>query len=226
MPSKSSCEAIEQGEVVANIRSRTSKELARLMKRHSRVRTTAVSALPTRERILHAALRLLRAGGTEAATMRAICDEAGITPPTLYHYFGDMKGLYREVVEQMMRSNAVTAAGLGPKETINEIWDSHVQMATNEPGLFDVWNRHIAWDRLTSTSLHSYETLLQSFQALAKDYPLKMPPKTAAYVFWAAAHGVACLIAASQHDGVPYARGAAENLKNSVLQGIFERPAF
>jgi AcrR family transcriptional regulator len=203
-----------------------SKELATLMKKHSRLRAAASTELPVRERIFNAALRLLRAGGTEAATMRAICDEAGITPPTLYHYFGDMKGLYREVVEQMMRSNAATAAGFGPKETIEDVWSTHIQMARNEPGLFDVWNRHIAWDRMTSTSLHSYETLVQSFQALGKDYALKMPPKTAAYVFWAAVHGVACLIAASEHDGVPYARGAAENLKKSVLQGIFERPPF
>jgi len=158
--------------------------------------------------------------------MRAICDEAGITPPTLYHYFGDMKGLYREVVEQMMRSDAAMAAGFGPKETIKEVWNSHIQLATNEPGLFDAWNRHIAWDRLTSTSLHSYETLVQSFQVLGEDYPLKVPAKTAAYLFWAAAHGIACLIAASQHDGVPYARGAAENLKGSVLQGVFERHPF
>jgi hypothetical protein len=126
----------------------------------------------------------------------------------------------------MMRSNAATAAGFGPKETIEEIWTSHIQLARNEPGLFDVWNRHLAWDRLTSTSLHSYETLVQSFQALGKDHPLKVPPKTAAYVFWAAAHGVACLIAASQHDGVPYARNAAENLRKSVLQGIFEGHPF
>ena len=196
------------------------------MTAHSRLRPAARTSLPARERIFNAALRLLRAGGTEAATMRAICDEAGITPPTLYHYFGDMKGLYREVAEQMMRSNAATAAGFGPKEIIKDVWNSHIQLATNEPGLFDVWNRHLAWDRLTSTSLHSYETLVQSFQALGEDYPLKVPAKTAAYVFWAAAHGIACLIAASQHDGVPYARGAAENLKKNILQGIFERHPF
>jgi AcrR family transcriptional regulator len=178
------------------------------MKKQSRLRAAPGTAIPVRERIFNAALRLLRAGGTEAATMRAICDEAGITPPTLYHYFGDMKGLYREVVEQLMRSDAASAAGFDPKEIIEQVWSSHIQTARNEPGLFDVWNRHIAWDRLTSTSL------------------LKVPPKTAAYVFWAAAHGMACLISASQHDGVPYARGAAENLKKSVLEGIFERHPF
>lgn len=196
------------------------------MTAHPRLRSAARTALPARERIFNAALRLLRAGGTEAATMRAICDEAGITPPTLYHYFGDMKGLYREVVEQMMRSNAATAAAFGPKETIEDVWASHIQLATSEPGLFDVWNRHIAWDQLTPTSLYSYENLVRSFQTLGKDYALKVPPKTAAYMFWAAVHGMACLIAASEHDGVPYPRGSAETLKKSVLQGIFERPPF
>jgi AcrR family transcriptional regulator len=196
------------------------------MKKHSALRTAPPKALPARERIFKAALRLLRAGGSEAATLRAICDEAGITAPTLYHHFGDMRGLYREVVEQLMRSNAATAAGLSPKETIEEIWSSHIQTARNEPGLFDVWNRHIAWDRLTSTSLHSFRKLVQSFQLLGEDYPLKVPAATAAYLFWAAAHGVACLITASQHDGVPYVEGAAEKMKDSMLQGIFERHPF
>jgi hypothetical protein len=37
---------------------------------------------------------------------------------------------------------------------------------------------------------------------------------------------MACLIAASQHDGVPYANGAAEKLKEAVLRGIFARYPF
>jgi hypothetical protein len=57
---------------------------------------------------------------------------------------------------------------------------------------------------------------------MGQDQPLQVPAETAAYVFWAAAHGVACLIAASQHAGVPYADDAAESLKESVLQGIFD----
>jgi len=184
------------------------------------------SARPTRERIFEAALRLLREGGTKVATMRAICDEAGVKAPTLYHYFGDMQGLYRAVVEDIVekaRGPKAAAGDLSPRERIDDTWRSHVRVAQDEPGLFDLWNRHLAWDRLSITSLRSYQILEGAFGELSTEHPMKMKADVAAYIFWAAAHGVACLISASQHDGVPCPDGAAEALKRAVLDGIFER---
>ncbi|HET9123368.1 MAG TPA: helix-turn-helix domain-containing protein [Solirubrobacteraceae bacterium] len=43
-----------------------------------------------REQILAAALTLLRERGIAGLTMAAIADRAGITRPTLYHYFSDI----------------------------------------------------------------------------------------------------------------------------------------
>ena len=51
-----------------------------------------------RDQILSAAGELLRNHGPSKATARAICDAAGVKAPTLYHYFGDLDRLYREVV--------------------------------------------------------------------------------------------------------------------------------
>jgi AcrR family transcriptional regulator len=181
---------------------------------------------PARERIFDAALRLLRQGGTEAATQRAVCIEARIKAPTLYYYFGDMHGLYREVVGYVVdrMRGAGVSSDLSPRERIEDTWTSHVRMAQEEPGLFDLWNRHLAWDKLSSTSLLSYQRLQLAFAQAGKEHKLTLDPKTAAYVFWAAAHGMACLIAASHHDGVPYPKGAADALKQGVLARIFERP--
>lgn len=191
------------------------------------LQVTEQDVRPNRQRIFEAALRLLRNGGTEAATLRAICDEAGIKPPTLYHYFGDMHGLYREVVEYVVdfhRGPGGRAGGFTPLERIEDTWIVHIQVARHEPGLFDLWNRHLAWNRLSPTSLRSERSLEEAFERLSGEHSLKVTPDVAAYTFWAAAHGIACLIAGSSRGGVPYPDGAAEMLMHSVLAAIFEKP--
>ena len=40
--------------------------------------------------------------GYEATTVRMICKEANIEPPTLYYYFGSKKGLFFAVVDKML----------------------------------------------------------------------------------------------------------------------------
>jgi len=185
-----------------------------------------MEARRTKQRIFDAALRLLREGGTKAATMRAICEEAKVTPPTLYHHFGDMPGLYGEVlktIEENMRGEAVIH-DFTPEERIEDTWRSHVEMARHEPGLFDLWARHLAWERLSATSLNAQKGLQQAFEKLSTSYQMKVTPEQAAFVFWAAAHGIACLIAASPHDGIPYPDGAAQALKDGALNAIFEVP--
>ncbi len=66
----------------------------------------------TRDRILDAAVRLFRANGYEAATLRQIAKEAGVSPGLAYRYFDSKDGLvlalyarltgtFRERIEQL-----------------------------------------------------------------------------------------------------------------------------
>lgn len=53
-----------------------------------------MDSLPTnRDRILEQALRLFSSRGYDAVSVNEIVDAAGITKPTLYHYFGSKHGL-------------------------------------------------------------------------------------------------------------------------------------
>ena len=52
--------------------------------------------LPMRERLLREATDQFAAIGYEATTMRSIASRAGVTLPTVYHYFGDKANLYLE----------------------------------------------------------------------------------------------------------------------------------
>ena len=53
--------------------------------------------VPVRDKLLQEATDQFAAIGYEATTMRSIASRAGVTLPTLYHYFGDKANLYLEV---------------------------------------------------------------------------------------------------------------------------------
>jgi len=50
-----------------------------------------------RQKLLRIATQRFAASGYEATTMRSIAGRAGVTLPTIYHYFGDKANLYLEV---------------------------------------------------------------------------------------------------------------------------------
>lgn len=56
--------------------------------------------MDNRYAILECALRLFAARGYDAVGVQEIVDEAGITKPTLYHYFGSKRGLLEALLER------------------------------------------------------------------------------------------------------------------------------
>ncbi len=60
--------------------------------------TTNVTHSTSAERILSTALDLFAAKGYDATAVREICEAAGITKPTLYHFFGSKDGVLRALV--------------------------------------------------------------------------------------------------------------------------------
>ena len=57
------------------------------------VRSRERDSEATRRAILDAAERLLASGGEEQVSIRELCLRAGVSPPTIYHHFGDKAGL-------------------------------------------------------------------------------------------------------------------------------------
>jgi AcrR family transcriptional regulator len=60
--------------------------------------TTAVETRSS-DRILQQALELFSKKGYDATSVREVCEAAGITKPTLYHFFGSKEGVYRALVD-------------------------------------------------------------------------------------------------------------------------------
>ncbi|MCL4817876.1 MAG: TetR/AcrR family transcriptional regulator [Vicinamibacteria bacterium] len=53
----------------------------------------------SRDRILQKSMELFAERGYEATSVREICEAAGLTKPTLYHFFGSKEGVFRALVE-------------------------------------------------------------------------------------------------------------------------------
>jgi AcrR family transcriptional regulator len=54
------------------------------------------------DRILLSSLQLFSTKGYDATSVREICEAAGITKPTLYHFYGSKEGVYRALVEGVL----------------------------------------------------------------------------------------------------------------------------
>ena len=74
----------------------------------------ATTVSSSSDRILQSALELFSSKGYDATSVREICEAAGITKPTLYHFYGSKEGVYRALVDgtlERFRPAVVEAAG-------------------------------------------------------------------------------------------------------------------
>src|SRR4051794_2019487 len=62
--------------------------------------TASVQPTNNRAHILQAALNLFATRGYDAAGIQEIVDAAGISKPTLYHYFGSKRGLLTALLDE------------------------------------------------------------------------------------------------------------------------------
>ncbi len=101
-----------------------------------------VTAVETRsnDRILLKALSFFSAKGYEATSVREICEAAGITKPTLYHFYGSKEGVYRALVDGVLETyrrgvrQIVEAPGTMP-ERLKRIARGHFEYTREQPEL-------------------------------------------------------------------------------------------
>jgi AcrR family transcriptional regulator len=92
------------------------------------------------DRILLSSLQLFSTKGYDATSVREICEAAGITKPTLYHFYGSKEGVYRALVEGVLAPFASEVERVldGPgsvRERLRAIARVYFQRAGTEPEL-------------------------------------------------------------------------------------------
>jgi AcrR family transcriptional regulator len=65
---------------------------------HHKIDTTSTE-YNTKKKIFIAAARLFAERGYSAVSMREIAEQAGLSKPMIYYYFGNKEGIYRELAE-------------------------------------------------------------------------------------------------------------------------------
>ncbi|MFJ6671173.1 TetR/AcrR family transcriptional regulator [Actinosynnema sp. NPDC091369] len=94
----------------------------------------------TRQHILDVTADLLRDVDIEAVSIRDVCQAAGITAPTLYHHFGDKRGLLEAVAAEGFARYLAEKHGRGPSEDpfedLKAGWDSHVRFGLTNPAFY------------------------------------------------------------------------------------------
>ncbi|NJN19119.1 MAG: TetR/AcrR family transcriptional regulator [Oscillochloris sp.] len=91
--------------------------------------------------ILEQALQLFAARGYDAVGVQEICAAAGVTKPTLYHYFGSKSGLLTALVQERaapLRAalTAATAYNGDLSHSLEQVARAYFSFATNEPTLY------------------------------------------------------------------------------------------
>ena len=56
--------------------------------------------MDNRETLIQKSLDLFASRGYDAVGVQEICEDAGVTKPTLYHYFGSKRGLLDAIIDQ------------------------------------------------------------------------------------------------------------------------------
>ena len=96
----------------------------------------------TRRALLDAAAAVLAERGVDGAATREIYKRAGVKAPTLYHHFGDKRGLMDAVVSDAFERYLAEKRRLRPTGDpvvdLRRGWDAHVAFARANPVVYQL----------------------------------------------------------------------------------------
>lgn len=184
--------------------------------------------------ILAAALRQLETTGLpERVTIAAIVDEAGCTPPSLYHYWPRRELLLREASErgwaQFRDSQGDAVADCDdPVERLRLRGRAYLDFGLERPALFRVLFLEPSDDGPRESFENPPAEPGQAFQdliadvteAIARGRLRPADPLTTALALWSAMHGVAALWAVTPGLPAAVAREVGDLAQDALLTGL------
>jgi AcrR family transcriptional regulator len=159
-----------------------------------------------REEILAATERLLaRTGDEDAVSIRAICDQVGVTAPSIYLHFADKEALLLEVCRRDFAAfdDAVEAAGAAiadPVDALRRRGRAYVAFGLDHPEQYRVLfmshrrSRHVDGEAVGRSAFEHLVAAVARCVAAGAFRPVD--PRDAAVTIWSALHGVTSLLIA------------------------------
>src|SRR6478672_577336 len=118
--------------------------------------------MTVRTRILETAAELVARSADADISTRAVCEAAGVTPPTLYHHFGDKEGLLAAVIDYGLAAfleSKRAAAVVVHDHVADDIrvgWDNHLEFARENPNFYK-----LMWSPALSANSAAFREALQ-----------------------------------------------------------------
>lgn len=179
-----------------------------------------------RENILTAASTLLEQHGLEATSTRAICEAAGVTAPTLYHYFGDKEGVLAAVVaqgfEQFLAEKRAMLYSHDPVENLRRGWDTYVAFGIEHPVFYALVFSQAERLEWPEAAKEGYGMLLRLLGEVQLAGLLRVDLTLAAQMYWSAVHGVTSLLVA--RPNFAWQRNLSEQVREAMLAVLLVSP--
>lgn len=167
--------------------------------RAAALRPREASSEATRRAILDAAGALLATGGEAGLSIREVCARAGVTPPTVYHHFGDKAALVDRIVDDCFtefdRASAARTPPADPVEALRWAADAYLAYGAAHPTYYRLMFQQRP-ARPSPAGLASYDRLRRLVAAVGAAGRLVPPLEDATAAFWCTVHGVTSLVIA------------------------------
>ncbi|MFI5907537.1 TetR/AcrR family transcriptional regulator [Dactylosporangium sp. NPDC051541] len=159
---------------------------------------------PTRERIINAAYGLLREGGREAVSTRAVGAAAGVQAPTIYRTFGDKQGLLDAVAmhgfSSYLAGKTSLVASDDPVDDLRAGWDLHVGFGVANPACYCLIYGEPRPGVLSPAAAAAAEILAAQVHRIAVAGRLRVSESQAAFMIHAAGCGTTLSLIALPPD--------------------------
>ena len=184
--------------------------------------------MTVKDRILEAAARLVAESADGEVSTRAVCEAAGVTAPTLYHYFGDKEGLLAAVVDfalaAFLESKRVAAVVVHEHvaDSIRVGWDNHLEFARENPNFYKLmWAPGGAAAKNAAVG-EAFRTLNERLELGASKGQLRVSAETGTRVILSAVTGAA--LAAIYHPELFNDSNYALQLREAVIASVTVAP--
>ncbi len=108
--------------------------------------------LATRARILEATRAALAEDGLEGATLKAICERAGVQPGSFYNQFPSKDEAVMQVVREAIQAVDPHPDGTGA-DTLDDLVDAYVKFVTGDPAVARIYLQLAVGGGLTDARL-------------------------------------------------------------------------
>lgn len=152
-----------------------------------------------KDTLLRVAYRVLQKEGASSLTTRRVCEEAGVTMPTLYHHFGNRDGLLSAVhalaLEKFMAKKQALAQTADPVADLRSSCEEVLAFAAAHPGVtVAVMARAVEQPAMFS---QAYALMQHRVERCVESGALRVPLEQAAEHVWAVLQGLVLSIVAS-----------------------------